>query len=225
MRISIYSLICCFSVLAFITSCKKNDSSGTTNLIRTCTFPPCMLCYTPSSLSYTVAYDYDNLGRRVRTSQTGNVNIIYLPGMVIIQNRDTLFLNNQGLEMRESQSFDQYIYDSSGFLIEDSIPLVAGRGSIVNYTIANGNTVAAITRYWEQGVLTTDTMTYTFYPTIDNRNWGFPFAGKQNTNLIKTQTESRDGSVNVSNYTYMFDAQGRVTKQIDGSNVYSYTYY
>ena len=65
-----------------------------------------------------------------------------------------------------------------------------GPPTYYNYVIQNGNTV--ISYMYQPGgssvPTTTDTTYYTFLTDVDNRNYGMPFLGKTNVNLINTDT-------------------------------------
>ena len=76
---------------------------------------------------------------------------------------------------------------------------------------------------------------YLFYKdkinTIDYENWGISFFGRQNKNPIKqsTSTTLNGGSniefTDIRNYTYEYDAKGKITKKIaDDGNYSVYTY-
>ena len=71
------------------------------------------------------------------------------------------------------------------------------------------------------------TTAYTYLPTIDSRNYGLAFLGKQNTYLVSTQsiTQVISGAVYTISYSYSytFDSQGRVTQQVESSGTATYT--
>jgi hypothetical protein len=71
------------------------------------------------------------------------------------------------------------------------------------------------------------TTSYTYLSTIDSRDFGLAFIGKQNTNLISTETVTQliNGSTYTVNYTYSytFDSKGRVAQQVQSSGTATYT--
>jgi hypothetical protein len=102
-----------------------------------------------------------------------------------------------------------YNYDINGYMIK-KIYINSGNNDTTIYNYVNGNEAFQISSF--------DTTSFEYFTdkinTIGFQNMGITFLGKQNINLIKTETDSYPGE----NYTYMFDAKSRVTKKLFWSN-------
>jgi len=107
-----------------------------------------------------------------------------------------------------STSTSTYEYDANNYKIKETALYSDNSSSVSNYTISNGNFSDKAN-------------------TIDYENMGVKFFGKQNRNIVKTQTQTyNSGSPSITMYNYEFDAKNRVTKQTAayGTNV-DYTVY
>ncbi|HEV7783103.1 MAG TPA: hypothetical protein VGO58_17630, partial [Chitinophagaceae bacterium] len=147
----------------------------------------------------------------------------------------TRTLNKQGRESRMEYSdkpgvYTDYEYDAQGFQFKtysESGPDI----SISQNYYSNGNLDS--TRYYKNGALTL-TNVYTYYTDKENvllsSTNGIPFYGGDKKNLMKSMTHvAVNGTITPEEYSYEFDATGRVTalKEVspNGASAVNYTYY
>lgn len=125
-----------------------------------------------------------------------------------------------------------HVYNSEGYLIKH-IDNINGQSSGADYFYSNGNLDSI--RYINGSNNWYMTRKKTYYTNQSNvlgdeSNYGNFFGGKQNKNLLKSDLYiSADGlSTNLTNYSYEFDAQGRVNKLTTthdaNLNIYYYEY-
>lgn len=201
--------------------------------------------YDNNQLSSERSYQYDQAGRLVRESITGDYDILYtyLPGKVIIKvvqpgtedmHPDTVILNDKGLQISSSGS-SVVEYDAQGYLVK-KILLVNKNPHLHSFRIENGNTVHWTLRKGDPPGMIVNEQTYEFLPnsvnTIGTENTGLAFYGKQNKNLQSKTTLISHSSTGTDEFTvsydYELDAQNRVVKQTmdDGPGRYIlFTYY
>jgi hypothetical protein len=187
----------------------------------------------------TFVYTYDSNGRQIsNTTDTVVTSYVYASGTVTMnislagEQLTTVYnTNTAGLATSDTKG-NSYGYNNLGYLPILAYPVTGGYDS-THYAIVNGNTDTSIQHQVDAATNNTITTTYTYLSTIDSRNFGLAFLGKQNTNLISSEniTQNINGATYTSSYTYTytFDSQGRVVQQLQssGSATYtaSYTYY
>ena len=176
---------------------------------------------------YIENYMYDSLGRIVLIQNTYKLNGVnsrkqtftYTPTAILNAVYDsaasapwqvqTWAVDSQGL-LVSMDSLRTFRYDLKGHLVSQTYPDII-------YEWSNGN----MTQYhWDPVIYT---CTY-LADRIESRNFGRAFEGKGSKNLISTLIS---GGITTA-YTYQFDLQDRVIKQINaggtGSEI-TYTYY
>jgi hypothetical protein len=201
------------------------------NSCNTCTasaFRIKTITYFDGSVS---AYSYDNQGRvtslAITSTTSGNSNQQYTYGTnsvtQILQDGSTInyTLNSNGY------ATSQVFKDNIGAVIFSLNNTYDNEGHLLSSGSNGGGT---ITNTWTDGNLTSDNnfggQTYTYLSTKDNtignENKGMKFLGKDSKNLRSTSTSY--GST--TTFTYEYDSQNRVTKQMNGGlDAIVYTYY
>ncbi len=229
------SIIAFIVIAAFLGGCHKDASVIVTHTSKV----KSESTTSPSGIPYTVTYTYDSSGRQV-VSQTDTVVTTYVYGPDTITKTIDLAnhfyvtkyaVNAAGMILSDSK-FYVYNYDNNGYLSTLSYTGNGNYDSTV-YTISGGNVMSAVLHQVDSGTNNLVTTTYTYMSNTDSRNYGMSCMGKQNNNLISTQTVTQviNGSTYSESYTYTysFDSQGRVTQQVrsSGTAMYTttYTYY
>jgi len=152
---------------------------------------------------------YDDKGRL--TSVTGIVS-----NLKFTYSHDTVFqsmpsgktlvyrISRKGLAAYDNFN-NFYYYDANGYLMTKK------RGSTVLQanTISGGDITSSVT-VANQTIINS---TYFFYPDTDYRDRGMGFLGKTNTHLVKMQATNVSGNIDTINYSYRFDALGRVASE------------
>jgi len=174
----------------------------------------------------TIAYSYNSQGWLTIVRQ-GNGSAVatwsYTPNTAtFIQGTDTAVyqLNNQGLAISDNTGY-VYTFDNNGYCTS---AINATSGVTTIYTVSGGNILT------QQTTVAGSTSTYvcTFLSTPDNRNYGEPYFGKRDVNLVNTETVTTAGTSTTYNFTYTFDSQGRVqsstTTNGSSSETISYSY-
>lgn len=247
------SVLLALLCLLALFSCKETEKTEVAVIsplskIKTITF------YRNEAVQTIQSFEYDSLGRCTKlsdydpeTATTTHSSYQYAPHMVLVNrvydelnqyySRDTIFLNEQGLEIRTSHHSDNREYDSSGYLIQRKEFGLTAMPVTYSFQVLDGNTVKTIQTINDP---TEDrifyTMYFTFIPnsvnTIGVENKGLYFHGKQDKNLVKeyhTDIVYRDPADYTDSYLYEYDAKKRVTKRISKNNavrIYeAYTYY
>lgn len=196
-----------------------------------------------------VHYEYDDSGKLIKISHSQSYYTKYThkPGKVIMElymgntspeQTNTYLINEEGLA---TSSYIGYVipniintfeYDSNGYKILKK----ANNDTIVTAKILDGNTIVK-TEFDRQDKLINLTMEYQFLTninTIGDENRGITWEGKQNKNLPSQVTQviktHNIRSEEITEYTYEYDTQNRVTKRTGTRNgalnqTESYTYY
>ena len=218
------------AAMLFFTACNKDlpIASMTTARIKTETTT------SPSGVALTFAYTYDSAGRQltatmdtvvtVYTYATGGITkTITLAGQNFVT---TYTINTVGKVITDSRNY-VYSYDINGYR---TAMTYTGNGNYDStlYTITNGNLTTAIQHQVDAGTDNLLTTVYTYYSTIDSRDYGMAaLQGSPNNNLLKTETivQQINGATYTSayDYTYSFNAQGLISQQVRTSGSASYT--
>lgn len=238
-KVFVYTFIC-VSSLVLITSCSKTDLSNPSEeqqlaqsgnspeakgppasavvRVKTRTFNGDLRTYTydasnrslgSTSVSYnSVTYQYPDASHIH--------SIIKYPGGSIAGETD-YELNSKGLISKATASTLQgfYTYNGKKQLIKHIVNFTNGDIATGDFTYTSGNltSIQSLTNgspSWNK--------TFTYYTNIDNvlsnEVFGESFTGAESKNLVKSMSfVINGGSTTTENYTYEFDAQGRVTKQ------------
>ena len=225
------------AMVFLLAGCQKDkavsNGSVTVSLVKS------QISTSPTGVMDTFIYTYDSNGRQLSNkTDTVVTSYVYASGTVTknIALAGEVFttvynINNAGLATSDTKG-NSYGYNALGYLTI-LVPITIGGYDSTLYTIVNGNIDSALQHQVDAATNNTVTTTYTYLSTIDSRNFGLAFLGKQNTNLINTEniTQVINGTTYTSSYTYTytFDTQGRVVQQLkaSGSDTYttSYTYY
>jgi YD repeat-containing protein len=184
------------------------------------------------SMGDTITYVYDANHRVIEIiDYPERATFQYTPGAIIktktIFNliiKDTLFLNSEGLIIKEAGY--NYTYDSEGHC-------TAGYDSSGSrhLTYTDGNLMqVSYTGGFDPNLLITYDYLTDMANTISNTNKGLPARGKESANLVNTETwqSPTTGDV-IFQYSYEYDELGRVIEKTyhNGSNSGTtyYTYY
>ena len=206
------------------------DCGGTCNACTASAFRIKTVTYADGSV---FAYSYDNRGRitnlAITSAGLGNSTQQYTYGTnSVTQTLQGGFTENYTLNSN-GYATSQVSKDNTGATIASWAYTYDSEGHVLTsaYTGGGGGTV---TNTWTNGNLTSDNnfggQTYTYLlakdNTIGNENNGMNFFGKDSKNLRNSST-SGGGT---TTFTYEYDSQNRVTKQMDGSpGAIIYTYY
>lgn len=256
MKTKLMFVVCVIFLSAFY-SCKKSENNGTPatsqTRIKGVTFTDTSGNTFESSL-----YAYDDQGRLTTMSyiytvlpSQGTMRFEYSANKVVRKEFTTgtnpvdiltYDLNSSGLAVKGVEVtydslgnstgdtiFSTWQYDQSGYLIHHLQYHNPDSTGLLDYTyqVSGGNTVSSTL---QTGAYST-TFTYEYWPdsknSISNLTMGQSFLGTPPANLLKS--ESVSGYPTMS-YTYLFDSQGRVTKeqvQSSGGDIYQlgFTYY
>lgn len=250
MKTSIFALIFMAGILC-LGSCKKDDSnsnntSGVAKIHST-------NYYTNGVLYHTSTLEYNSSGKAVKLTSTDGsfVTLTYGTNSVVVTYYDsvgatpdvtTYTLNNNGLAISETGTFKKgsgksilsrhfklsskgtyvvtYAYDNNNYKIQE-IFTESGNSDTTSYTISNGNTISTITSWYTSTnqFLTDKTNTIGF------ENMGISFWGKQDKNLISSNTTDYGTGPQTDTYTYEYDSNGRVTKMTNSANPLDYETY
>ena len=119
-----------------------------------------------------------------------------------------------------SDADDVFAYNSNGYRIADSFMTGNTPSEIIKYTIANGN--INIREGFNAAGDSIFQINYTHLNTLEMRDYGTPFWGIDDKNLINTTTQAGY----VFTLAYTFDNLGRVTYELhDPRDFSTYTYY
>ncbi len=247
-----YLLLSVIAIGTIVISCKKNDDNNVVTPTRIKTI-------TIGSNSDTFTYDSQN--RILTEKPNGNIKTVYLykgsDSVIILSvnlnTNDTsrsgnYKINANGVATQQVQSGNvtNFVYDANNYKIFSSnINSVTYADS---FYVSSGNITQQISKY-NSGISSTRTVIdYTLDSkknTITNETNGKSFLGKSNANLITSDRRiTTDFGICIIppclpptitesnfNYTYEFDSNNRVTKQIKTNQVNSstvvttYTYY
>ena len=238
-RIKFHISVSVMAMVFLFAGCKKDPAISNTPTNVTVSNVKSQITTSPTGVMDTFVYTYDSNGRQL-SNQTDTVvtSYVYASGTVTMnialagETFTTIYnTNTAGLATSDNKG-DSYGYNSLGYLTILSHAVSGGYDSTA-YTIVNGNVTTSVQHQIDATTNNTVTITYTYLSTIDSRNIGLAFLGKQNTNLISTEniTQVINGSTYSGSYTYTytFDSKGRVVQQLQasGSDTYttSYTYY
>lgn len=201
------------------------------------------------SNGYTQEYAYDDKGRltHIKMQDVARFKFSY-------QNNKATEVHYSDLGIATDTIY--YILNSKGLVISEQVPSnpsfsttheYNNAGQMTKYHRSNGSSTSDYNFYYNAGgnmdsmrVLInnawfTSEIYDEFYTgeaaTIEYPNMGYTFFGKGNTNPIKRKSERfNSGYSKVTNYTYEYDANGRITQSTaitdagDTTRV-SYTYY
>jgi hypothetical protein len=223
-------LLILFAIASFFTGCRKDSTPSTTVTISRVRS---QITTSPTGVFDTVIYVYDSTGRQLR-SQTDTLvtTYSYSPGndtmteMLHGVNFYTIYTTNgAGMATSDSKGF-VYTYNGGGYLTGYSYTNGAIYDS-TSYTVSGGNVATSVRHQADSATNNLVTTTYTYLSTIDSRDFGLSFLGRQNVNLINTETVTQliNGSSYAVSYTYSysFDSKGRVTRQVQSSGTATYT--
>jgi|GEM_PF-2949665 len=225
-------------VVLFFAGCKKDAAVSGLPTSVTVSNVKSTISTSPTGALDTFVYTYDGNGRQLSNkTDTVVTSYVYASGTVTMNIAlageifTTIYNTNSAGQAISDTKGNTYSYDSLGYLTLLAHTISGGYDSTV-YTIVNGNVTTSVLRQIDAATNNTVTTTYTYLSTVDSRNYGLAFLGKQNTNLISTEniTQVINGATYTSSYTYTytFDNQGRVVQQLEasGSDTYttSYTY-
>ncbi len=220
-------LLMAATAATYFTSCKKDSDSTTPNV----TTPTCNITSTLENDTTFAAFIYNSNGtinqvvNKEPSSDTAIYSISYETNLITISISGipfrTYFLNSKGNAdsiVTDIQGFFTMIttntYDNDGYLkTQNESVTFLGSTTVTsrNYTYTNGN----LTTMTESDGTTNTVFTYDYYTDKTNNiskvNLDNMFVGNSNKNLVKT--EFTDGDI-TTNYTYNFDSNGNVTKQI-----------
>lgn len=217
-------------VAVFFSGCKKNDPTPVTVTISKV---KSQIITSPSGVPDTTVYTYDNTGRQItsledtlQTTYSYGSNTVTMTSMLAGQPFPTIYYTNSaGLATSDSKRFT-YTYSSWGYLTSLSYTGTGIYDSTL-YFVSGGNVDTTIRHQVDSATDNRVTTVYTYLPTVDSRDYGLSFLGKQNTSLINTETVTQliNGSIySVSYiYSYAFDNKGRVTQQVKSSGTATYT--
>jgi hypothetical protein len=239
-KIQFTSLLTLVALMSFFAGCKKDPGAALPAKV-TISNVKSMITNSATGEPDTVVYTYDNLGRQTTaltdtllTTYTYSGDTVIMHYLLAGEQFTTFYtLSASGQAVSDSKG-NSYAYNSSGYLTRQSYAYGAGYDSISYlYMLSGLNDSISIQHQQDAATHNLVTIRYTYLPTIDSRNFGLTFLGKQNTNLINTETDSQvlNGSTYSITYTYSytFDSQGRVTQQVQtsGTSTYTtaYTYY
>lgn len=220
-------LLIAATAATYFTSCKK-DSDSTT---PTNTTPTCTITSTLENDTTYAAFIYNTNGtinqvvNKEPSSDTAIYSVSYETNLITISINGTpfrtYFLNSKGNAdsiVTDVQGFFTLIttntYDNDGYLKtqNESVTFLGNTSETTrNYTYTNGN----LTTMNESDGTTNTAYTYDYFTDKTNNlskvNLDNMFVGNSTKNLIKT--EFTNGEI-TTNYTYNFDSNGKVTKQI-----------
>ena len=223
-------LLSFFFVASFLVGCKKNNPNPVTVTISKVRS---QIITSPSGIPDTTIYTYDITGRQATsledtllTTYTYGSNTVTVTSMLAGHNFATTYYTNvNGLATSDSRRFS-YTYSSWGYLASLAYTGAGTYDSTV-YLVSVGNIDTTIRHQVDSATDNRVTTVYTYLSTVDSRDYGLSFLGKQSTNLINTENITQ--IINGSNYTvsyiysYTFDNKGRVTQQIRSSGTATYT--
>ena len=202
----------------YFSSCNSNTSSNNNN-ISTATFK---VKTQTNNNGYTDTLHYDTLGRLSSlTGINGSITYVYTTNTVkeILTNppvTTTYTLNSQGQAISDDHGHI-YTYDANGYLVFDT-----SNGYSIHYTINQGNIITKNT-----GIV----YDFTFGTQPESRIYGKNFLGNRNTSLPTSENIS-SGNIQHTAFTYTFDMQGRITKELqtntgttNSTYQWTYTYY
>lgn len=220
-------LLIAATAATYFTSCKK-DSDSTA---PTTTTPTCTITSTLENDTTYAAFIYNNNGtikqvvNKEPSSDTSVYTVSYETNLITISIGSTpfrtYFLNSKGNAdsiVTDVQGFFTLIttntYDNDGYLKtqNESVTFLGNTSETTrNYTYTNGN----LTTMNESDGTNNTVFTYDYFTDKTNNlskvNLDNMFVGNSTKNLIKT--EFTNGEI-TTNYTYNFDSNGKVTKQI-----------
>lgn len=225
-------------LLTGIAGCKKDDTTSQhTGKIKTITY----LGATTGTTKTTISYDNQDRILSASNEPTGynsyvyqnqSVRILYYDSASNLSTPladDTFMLNAQGY-VSSATIANGYTrtYDANGYVLTETKNINTSTLITTTHTYSNGNEVS---RSYVDG--TGQQHTYTFQyntqpETHGNNAGGSPYWGKDNANLVSRITENHGGADQITDYTYEYDSQGRVTKETQTgyhSGVTGYTYY
>ena len=207
----------CFALIVIISisGCKKE--TGLTNLIKT----DLQIGMNPPD-TLTTTMTYDGQGRILTSNGFDFQSYRYTNDSIVISFSDIgskpqiLYLNSKGLVVKVSNG-DSLSYDGNN----EKIYFGGLAGPAVVYNWSNDDVL-----YTYSPAAPASVDTFVYLSTIDNRNFGNPFYGKNPKHLLSLW---HTGSI-TTYYTYTFDAQGRVKSQTSQQGSHSpttdyYTYW
>jgi hypothetical protein len=241
-----------FGLLLF-SSCSKTDltnSSPAEESVQANAKPPAetstIRVKTKSMGNDIRTYTYDASGRSLGSTSIVFNSIVYeypdashinytlkYPGGTIAS-LVVFDLNNKGLVAKANASTLQgfYTYNNKKQLIKHEVNFDNGDVAVGTFTYAGGNLDKVVSVY--NGALSWS-KTFSYYGNLDNvlgnEEIGESFLGADNKNLLKSSVFTiAGGSTTTENYSYEFDAQGRVSKTMTVKNGVAqpdiiYTYY
>ncbi len=216
------------TAVTYFTSCKKDSDSTTSNTPTTQT---CNITSTLENDTSYAAFIYNANGtinqviNKEPSNDTSFYTLSYETNLITASINgtpfSTYFLNSKGNAdsiVTDIQGFFTMIttntYDDNGYLKtqNESVTFLGTTTETTrNYTYTNGN----LTTMSESDGTTNTVFTYDYFTDKTNNlskvNLDKMFLGNSNKNLVKT--EFTDGEI-TKNYTYNFDSNGKVTKQI-----------
>jgi hypothetical protein len=225
--------VCVILMALCITGCKKDPAaprlpgSVTVSKVKT------EITTSVSGAADTIYYAYDSSGRQARSQMDTMVTTYsYSAGAVsqVITLAGEIFptsytLNAAGLAASDSKG-NIYRYDSAGYLISE-VYTASGNYDSTTYLLSGGDIDSSVERQGDASTADLILTAYTYLAVPDSRNYSLSFLGKQNTNLINSQTitQTLNGQIYTSVYTYSytFDPLGRVLQQVRSSGTASYT--
>jgi len=223
-------IVISFIVISFFAGCGKNPPLSTNVPISKV---KSQILTSTTGVSDTIIYTYDNAGRQASaqtdtlfTTYTYAANTVTMTYMLNGQSFHTIYATNSGgMATSDSKNF-MYTYNAGGYLINYSYTGTGLYDSTV-YLISTGNVDTSIRHQVDSATDNRITTSYTYLTIVDSRDYGRAFLGKQNTNLINTETVTQliNGSTYTINYTYAysFDNKGRVAQQVQSSGTATYT--
>lgn len=229
------------SLLVAFSACNKEDEPGqSANRI-----PLIKTIVTTGNYSDSVHFEYDSTGRIIKASHSSEQYTLYTyaPNKLTIHTyrgpslpdyTSSYRLNDKGIAT--STQIDGYLYtfkyDSTGYLVSKMY-----NNDTINFMrIKDGNTLMKKEFYLRDKYMTM-TWNYQFNTnanTIGDENRGMSWNGKQDKNLPIKETEvftlRNYAKESITEYTYEYDTQNRVTKRttFEYGDLYLteyYTYY
>lgn len=234
-------------VISLFGACKKNSNDvttpapdpGTSNArIKTRAGGSGVTTYSYNAQGRTVKEESLNGSKTEYEYPAGIVNEKYYDNGGVLQSAYINELNPDGTRFRVTQPgnpiYEELCFFNADKTLAKSITKVSANSTqVIDYFYSNGNCDS--TRFSNNGNWNL-TVKYTYYTdklnglSYDNFGYGILY-GKDSKNLTKSEVYTYpDGSTNTpSNYSYEFDAQGRVSKETStkGNNIgiTIYTYY
>lgn len=216
-------------------SCKKSDTNpnpqgggATSSKIKTWAGNSGISTYTYDAQGRCTEVLYSNGGKIAYEYQAGVVTVKAYNTANVLTSTSVYELNSEGLRIKETRPGNPLFAESTVYNSDKQpvkhITSNNGNTQVMDYFYSGGNYDSI--RFTNNGNWSS-TIIKTYYSdklnTLSNDEEGVSFYGKENKNLVKTEQYTYpDGTKNdISNYTYEFDAKGRVVKEtrVQGGNI------